>query len=186
MSRVDEFRMFMCDHLINDISIDSVVQQLDEMDYFEAPASVGHHGNYSGGLYDHSYEVTVQLLDLSDALGLKWERPESPYIIGMFHDLCKCRSYKKIPKSSDDRSEVGDEWIYDKFNLLPGHGDTSVILTQQVVGPLTEEEIMCIRWHMGAFDDKEKWSCYSEVVKLFPNVLYTHTADMIASQICGT
>ena len=51
--------------------------------------------------------------------------------------------------------------------------------------PLTEEEMLCIRWHMGAFDDKENWNSYGRAVTNFPNVLYTHTADMIAARILG-
>ena len=47
------------------------------------------------------------------------------------------------------------------------------------------EEIMCIRWHMGAFDERENWKYYSAAVKKYPNVLYTHVADMTASQIIG-
>lgn len=176
--RKEEFKLFMPYHFSEGHSMDDIIRDLEELDYFDAPASLNHHGRYSGGLYDHSYEVTMQLLDLTKKLDLKWDRPESPYIIGMFHDICKCQTYKRVPKDSEH-----DEWIYDKFNLLPGHGDTSVILTQQILGSLTDEEIMCIRWHMGAFDDKENWKCYSGAIKLYPNVLYTHTADMIASQI---
>ena len=48
---------------------------------------------------------------------------------------------------------------------------------------LTEEEKMCIRYHMGAFTDQKEWEYYSRAVNLYHNVLYTHTADMIASQI---
>lgn len=44
---------------------------------------------------------------------------------------------------------------------------------------------MCIRWHMGAFDERENWKYYSAAVKKYPNVLYTHVADMTASQIIG-
>jgi len=51
---------------------------------------------------------------------------------------------------------------------------------------LTDEEIACIRWHMGAFDDKERWNNYRYAITQFPNVLYTHTADMIASTILDT
>ena len=37
----------------------------------------------------------------------------------------------------------------------------------------------------GAFDDKKNWNRYGEAVTKYPNVLYTHTADMIASRIKG-
>ena len=50
---------------------------------------------------------------------------------------------------------------------------------------LTDEETMCIRYHMGAFTDQKEWEYYTRAVKKYPNVLYTHTADMIASQIKG-
>lgn len=48
---------------------------------------------------------------------------------------------------------------------------------------LTEEEIMCIRYHMGAFTDKEEWSDYTRAIHKYPNVLWTHQADMIATHI---
>jgi len=39
--------------------------------------------------------------------------------------------------------------------LLTGHGDKSVMLLSRWIG-LTEEEIFCIRYHMGDYDCKEK------------------------------
>lgn len=48
---------------------------------------------------------------------------------------------------------------------------------------LTDEELYCIRWHMGAFDDTENWKYYSGAIEKYPNVLYTHTADMVAAKI---
>ena len=51
------------------------------------------------------------------------------------------------------------------------------------LGKLTEEEVACIRYHMGAFTDKELWNDYTAAVRKYPNVLWTHTADMIASHI---
>jgi len=45
-----------------------------------------------------------------------------------------------------------------------------------------EKNVVLAR-HMGAFDDTENWNYYSKAVNQYPNVLWTHTADMIASQI---
>jgi hypothetical protein len=36
-----------------------------------------------------------------------------------------------------------------------------------------------------AFEEKSNWKYYSKAVNQYPNVLWTHTADMIASQILG-
>jgi hypothetical protein len=47
---------------------------------------------------------------------------------------------------------------------------------------LTEEELLCIRFHMGAYETGD-WSSYDIAIRKFPNVLFTHTADMFASKI---
>lgn len=36
---------------------------------------------------------------------------------------------------------------------------------------------------MGAFDEKENWNFYGRAIEKYPNVLYTHIADMIVSRI---
>lgn len=141
--------------------------------FFTAPASTKYHGNYAGGLFDHSLAVTESLLDLTAGMDLKWEKVRSPYIVGMFHDICKIDSYIKTE----------DGYIYNK-EAMPGHGDKSVIILKQFI-ELTEEEFLCIRWHMGAFDKETNWQRYSKSVRKYPNVLFTHTADMIASQVRG-
>ena len=149
--------------------------ELENLGFFDAPASISYHGAYEGGLFDHSLEVANQLAILTEKLGLRWERPESPYIVGLFHDLCKCDNYTK----------EGGEWVHNPHIILPGHGDKSVIMAQTLM-KLTEEEIACIRWHMGAYEtDKKMWDYYGRAIEAFPNVLYTHTADMIASKIVG-
>lgn len=151
-----------------------LLKSLEDLGFFVAPASTKYHGSYAGGLFDHSFAVTEALLDLTKKLNLTWSREESPYIIGIFHDLCKCDNY--ILQSDGT-------YIYNKY-APSGHGDKSQRIAEAIYG-LTEEEAACIRWHMGAFDDKENWRLYCDAVKKFPNVLYTHTADMVASQIQG-
>lgn len=81
--------------------------------------------------------------------------------------------------------ETSDEWIYNVDSILPGHGDKSVIMLSKYI-TLTDEEIACIRWHMGAYEkDTTMWNYYGKAIEKYPNVLYTHTADMIASKILG-
>lgn len=114
-------------------------------------------------------------------MGLEWDRPESPVIVGLLHDLCKCEHYIV---HKDSKGVVS--WEYDKAALMPDHGAFSIILAQQMGVMLTDEEIACIRWHMGTFEkDASLWSYYTHAVEMFPNVLYTHTADMAASKIKG-
>lgn len=150
--------------------------------FFKAPASGKYHGCYEGGLADHSIEVTKALLYYTENLGLKWKDPRSPYLVGLLHDVCKCDEYR-ITKD-------GVEYV--KNLLLTGHGEKSVILAQQIVAGfnveypmLTEEELLCIRWHMGAFCDSNQWGNYSTACTKYPNVIFTHTADMYASKVKG-
>ena len=158
-----------------------IMEYLEAAGFYEAPASKGHHGAYKGGLFDHSLEVTYELMKLTDKLGLKWERKESPAIVGMMHDLCKIDAYIMVP---DLKGKLGYCYEYNRQQLLDGHGEKSCIMALKYID-LTDEEIMCIRYHMGAFEGEKKWDKYSAAVAKYPNVLYTHTADMIASQIKG-
>ena len=173
-ARIEEFRRFMMYAFIPS-DVDKFCTRLLRLGFFDKPASIKHHGTKNGDLFYHSMAVTQELIHLTKALELHWERPESPYIVGMLHDLCKCDMYWNVPGEPE-------KWEYCDHTILTGHGDRSVIMAQQIIS-LTQEEIACIRWHMGAFDDKENWKYYSQCVFVYPNVLYTHTADMIASQI---
>lgn len=147
--------------------------------FFTAPASTKYHGNYEGGLFDHSLIVMNTLVQLTKDNQLQWSREESPYIVGMLHDLCKVGQYKETAE--------GSEYPYEYRNdtLLTGHGDKSVMVASTLL-QLTEEEMYCIRYHMGAFVEKDEWNYYTRAVSKYPNVLWTHHADMIATHVCGT
>lgn len=154
---------------------------IDHMDllnigFFDAPASTKYHGAYKGGLFDHSLAVTKALLELTEKLGLTWEKSRSPYIVGMFHDLCKCDSYMWDIET--------DRYKYNPDLIIPGHAEKSIIILQKFIA-LTDEEIACIRFHMGAFEGEKIWNQYGRAIEQYPNVLFTHTADMIASRIVG-
>lgn len=154
--------------------IDRLYDELNYREFFTTPASTKYHGAYEGGLFDHSYEVTLCLLELTKKMGLKWEYARSPYIVGMLHDLCKCDQYTKTDSG----------YTYNTDLVLPGHGEKSVMEIAKFL-ILNEEEILCIRWHMGAYDDEERWNNLGKAIEKYPNVLWTHTADMMASRIKG-
>lgn len=151
-----------------------VLVYLIENNFFSAPASTRYHGAHEGGLFDHSYEMTQTLVDLTTKNNLKWCRPESPLIIGMFHDICKIDEYIIEDSTISHNPNVFDD----------EHGGKSVRILDNLI-ELTGEEMACIKHHMGAFTNKAQWVDYSSAIKRFPNVLWTHQADMIASHIKG-
>lgn len=167
--------------ILRDMNIvtDDHIRQLDRMGFFTAPASTKYHGDYEGGLFDHSLEVAYALNNLTVKLELNWEFSRSPFVVGMFHDLCKCDEYEVISHPCDPDVRYGH---VNKL-LLKGHGEKSVMLLSQFM-TLTEEEILCIRYHMGAYNTNE-WDQYDLAIRKYPNVLFTHTADMIASKVSG-
>ena len=69
------------------------MEWLESAGYYTAPASKGHHGAQEGALFEHSLQVAYELINLTDRLELKWERRESPGIIGLLHDVCKMDDY---------------------------------------------------------------------------------------------
>lgn len=148
---------------------------LIKLGYFTAPASTKYHGSYEGGLFDHCIAVMNYLVHYTARLGLHWINHDvSPIIVSLYHDLCKCDAYRK--------NEDGT-FTYNNDILMPDHGARSIIIAQRFI-KLTEEEIACIRWHMGAFEtDTKLWNYYGRAIEKYPNVLYTHTADMAASRI---
>ena len=153
-----------------------VVEILEPMEYFEIPASMTYHGAWPGGLFEHSWAVTKQLVCMTDKLGLKWQMRRSPVLVGMLHDLCKTEEYEKC----------GDGW---KHHRLKGHGERSAALAEAILNDtgalsLTEEERLCIRWHMGAYDDAFRGGsrALNAAMERTPLVLELHYADMIATQ----
>lgn len=151
----------------------SVVDQLTEWGFFDMPASTKYHGTREGDLFLHSRNVAYALKRITEAKGIEWQNPRSPILIGYFHDLCKCDSYVR----------KGDGWDYRKDQLLQGHGDKSVMLASTLC-KLTEEEMLCIRYHMGAYKTDD-WDGYDRAIKKYETVLWTHTADMLASKVMG-
>ncbi len=67
LERIEQFSKLM-----NPYIPDSFKKWLIENGFFTAPASIHHHGAYTGALFDHSFAVTKSLLSLTKRLELKW------------------------------------------------------------------------------------------------------------------
>lgn len=148
-------------------------------DFFRAPASTKHHGNFEGGLFIHSYLMFLALKKWSGENLLRFGIPRSPLIVGLFHDLCKEDAYKPI-------FTEGEPTRYDyNENQLPlgSHALASLVYAQDIM-KLTEEEILCIRWHMGSYET-DQWKNYEKAIKAYETVLWTHHADMYVSKVLG-
>lgn len=162
--------------------IEKLILWLENTSFFDDPASARFHGNFKGGLCEHSlivYDEFVKLTNRDD---------DTSKIACLLHDICKIGTYKIIYKNV--KNEDTGEWVkieqYENIESdFPfGHGEKSVVMLLEYID-LTKEEMMMIRWHMGAYESKECWRELGKAQKMYPSVLYIHFADMIASTVRG-
>ena len=166
------------------------IEWLEERDFFIAPASTKYHGAYPGGLAEHSWEVYKCLSELTEKMGLCWEHSSCPFIIAVAHDLCKCDLYNPIIEEDDDYKDYRLKLVGYSYNdscIYSHHAEKSIaMICSCPYAQLTEEEVACVRWHMGAYEkDTNEWKYYNNAIAKYSNVFWTHTADMMASHLRG-
>ena len=96
--------------------------------FFVKPAAIKHHGNHTGGLFEHSFMTAQVLVEMTQKFDIPWSRPESPYIVGMFHDVCKLDDY--VDDNASDVVVMGTgspiskdpKWTYNPAPMFKGHG----------------------------------------------------------------
>lgn len=157
-------------------------------DFFTAPASTRFHGNYEGGLCEHSVNVYYCLNDY-----LSRKRVNNKYhmsysdetitLVSLLHDICKINVYKK----SFRNQKIDDKWekvpFYEFDDSIPfGHGEKSVYMIQPFM-QLTREEAFAIRYHMG-FSGTDPVNNVGKAFEMFPLAFALSTADMEATYFC--
>ena len=172
-------------------NMDYVIEDIDALGFFEAPASAQGHGAFPGGLLQHSlnvYDAAMALrkniIDVRPDLEKTLEE-NSIAIASLLHDVCKANFYQRVTKKR--RNEVGQYEDIESYeihdeNFPVGHGEKSVIMLLQSGLDLTDDEIYAIRWHMGGWNlnrDDERF--YRQAGKLSPLQTLIHSADTIAS-----
>ena len=154
-------------------------------DFFDAPASARYHGNYDGGLVEHSLNVYDCLKDylertrVKTTYGLNYN-DESIAIVALLHDLCKINCYKKGTRNVKENGQWKQVPTFEYNDTLPyGHGEKSVYMISGYMR-LTREEAFAIRYHMG-FSDSEDARNVGAAFEMFPLAFALSTADMEAT-----
>ncbi len=168
-------------------------------DFFTSPASTMFHGDWFGGLADHSIAVLEAAMSTYKTYGVKEFSP----IWFVLHDLCKCNCYELVDKSKKNpqtgKWETTKSWSTRKDYLSIQHGAESVVRIQDAIlrddsadgfdwmrSHFTKNWQFAIAYHMGMYDigESDKIS-YNNAVKSYPEILLMHHADIIASHIWG-
>ena len=168
--------------------MDDLMAWLERSDFYTAPASTRFHGNYPGGLLEHSLNVYDCLTNLAVVRCSDLNIPkDSVAIVSLFHDVTKANYY--VASTRNVKDETTGVWrkepCYKTEDKLPlGHGEKSVIILQSFI-KLTRDEIFAIRWHMGGFDSAVKGGDFglSKAFELCPLAVMTHLADMEATYL---
>lgn len=141
--------------------VEYVIEDLEKLGFFEAPASTRFHLCNRGGLVEHSLNVckaALELLpimhkmrpDLEDDL-----REDSVILCSLLHDVNKAEIYKPVVKKRKNAMGVWedfDSYDVDFSNFPMGHGEKSVIVLLLSGLQLRDSEMLAIRWHMAAWD----------------------------------
>lgn len=188
--------------------IENLIKYLNKKDYYTAPASTKFHGNYAGGLAEHSLNVCA-ILNRENKVNNGGLRNDTVIISALMHDLCKVDFY--VTEMKNVKTYLTDEnrdkyrgcriqservngiertfvWVptevykaEDKFPLL--HGPKSLYLLQKCM-QVTDEEALLISWHMGPFANLTNDNYgFNTAVDFQPSVALMYVADFLASSL---
>ena len=176
--------------------IETVIEELENLGFFTAPASTKFHLNVEGGLLEHSLNVchTAQairesMVQMDDSLREALPN-DSVIIASLLHDVCKGDIYKPVPKKQKNSYGMwvdvpGYDVDYSGFPL--GHGEKSVIVLLQCGLDMSDDEIMAIRWHMNAWDlpfqSADLKGNYNKAKDICPLLSLIQAADGLASNL---
>lgn len=206
-ANIEEFENIFTTFIKRD-GVDDLLKFIRRSDFYTAPASTRYHLSEEGGLLQHSLNVYYCLSQ--KRRNPIWDEyfagvsDETIAIIALLHDLCKTYFYEKEMKNQKvyDKAALvvlepwqikhdskGDfAWMevptYVVNNKYPmGHGAKSIFIIQHYI-KLTEIEMMCIYWHMGAYGLNDK-QCneLGEAIEKYPLILALQEADMEASHL---
>lgn len=191
------------------VDLDRLVRQLENSDFFEAPASAIYHNAFMGGLCAHCLNVYYTLVNLCAIMYPDTQDdegniiPTCPYsddtlkIVALFHDFDKMNKYERTVQNKKIYSETGTK--YDEMGKydwvsVPGykrrdskdvfsvgtHAETSVYMTETFI-PLSPEEWAAITNHSSCYDNPklDTTGIYSK----YHLACLLHVADLMSTMI---
>ena len=180
--------------------IERLVRKLEASDFFVAPASTKYHGNFEGGLCEHSLRVYNNLLCIVNNNGCLDEGcydSNTLKIVALLHDISKMNIYEKTAinkkvycDDGDKYDEVGKfKWVSEKgFKtkesrfVFGSHECTSEYIARQFI-PLTLDESVAILHHMGSMSWDSAKDNIGEVFNQYNLALILYMADMMTTYV---
>lgn len=168
--------------------MDLLIEEMEAIGFFEAPASGANHCHCPGGLAEHSLNVARTAETIASKLwgDAKYsDMADSVLVSALLHDLGKCGDYGKklyvdnILKSGN-RSE-SKPYKRNKDLIPTPHGMKSYDIANRYID-LSEEEEAAIKYHDGFFERAN-----SPVLMAMPKIpqllMIIHWADLWSAQV---
>ena len=167
--------------------IDDLIKFLENSDFFKAPASTRFHGDYEGGLVEHSLKVYEILEEKLKNVPIQHNiSSDTVKIVALLHDICKVNYYKVDYRNAKNELGVWEKVpYYTVEDTIPyGHGEKSVMMITEYI-KLSAEEKYAIRWHMGLSEPKEIYGTLAQAFSKYPLALFLFEADLEATYLFG-
>ena len=170
--------------------VDDVIEELERLGFFSAPASAGHHLNVEGGLVQHSLNTCKAAFAIWEGMkalepSLDTEVKKESIIISGKADIYKRSVKKRKNKLGQWEDCEGYKVSYKDFPM--GHGEKSLVVILLSGLELYDDEMLAIRWHMGAWglnqNSFEDVRNYDTAQKEYPLVAIIHAADVMAANV---
>ena len=181
--------------------IDELLQDLDNSDFYFAPASTQYHNSFEGGLCLHSLNVYRHLSALVGLYAniIPHYDQNTILIVSLLHDLSKINFYEEYTVNKKRYYEGGSkkdnlgafDWYSEtsykvkdaKDRFLAGsHEFNSLLLIQKYI-PLNVEETIAINHHHFGMSDKNPIGDLNAVANRFPLLTLLHLADMASTYL---
>ena len=180
---------------------DLLLNDLENSDWYYAPATTKYHDSFKGGLVNHSLKVYDNMSFIVNKYNSNmWEcNPDSIKIVSLFHDISKMNYYEIYYRNQKVYSEYGSkvddggryDWkqvaeyktrdIQERF-IYCNHEVTSEFIIRQYMPLSTEESIAILHHHGGTSEDSIKDTVPS-IYSRYPLALLLHVSDMISSYL---
>ena len=179
--------------------IESLIEYLENTDFFTAPASTVYHNNFKGGLCAHSLNVYDNLVTLAETYVPGKLHEDSMVIAALCHDISKSNYYEEYVQNVKYYYENGGhsdnvgkfDWVgVQKYkvkdvelrNVGGEHGFNSYYLTSRFIDLSSAEAFAIVNHHMGAGEPRMP-ADISEIYDRYPLASMLHIADLLATYI---
>lgn len=191
--------------------VNDLIEYLKSTDFFYAPASTKYHGNFRGGLCQHSlyvYDIMHKLVDnyielkgdeyINDLGDNYDEAIKSTILVSLLHDLSKTNMYeetvqnKKIySKDGSKHDELGNfDWkpvkgykMRDEEEqfVIGNHEETSEFIARQFIPLRISESAAIMHHHGGVGWDSIPVDAMSKIYTKYTLAILLHEADLLAA-----